>query len=125
MNNILKLCLVIALCAALLMMAGCAKKQTEGNDSTQQTTQATTEGNGSEDEVDQTVTQNPEGDPFDATTEGTEPSGNTGNDGNGGNSGGNGGDTVQTETTEPPVGIDEDTQPTEDDFNIDFGDLLG
>lgn len=130
MNNILKLCLVIVLCGALLMMVGCAKEQTGDNDSTQQTTQGTTEGNGSEDEVDQEVTKNPEGDPFDATTEGTEPNSNTGNGGNGGNSGnggngGNGSDKTPTETTEPPVGIDEDTKPTEDDFNVNFGDLLG
>lgn len=102
MNNILKIFLVIVLCAGLLMMVGCAGKG-DSNETRPDTTQGTGEqtGNGGEGEVEQDGTKNPEGDPFD-TTQSSEGE----------------------ENDEPPVGIEEDDQKeTEDDFVVDFGDL--
>lgn len=99
MNKLLKILLVVAVCAAMLMMFGC-KNETAGNGN--ETPGASNQGDQNENVGGDTT--NPEGDPFDATGDNT-------------------GDSVPTE---PPVGIEDPTQSTEeDDFEINFGDLTG
>lgn len=101
MNKLFKIFMVIAVCAALLVMVGCNKQDdTTGGAGSNQSTGSSdaSEGTGGAEQQD---TQNPEGDPHD----GTLPTG-------------------QSKATEPPVGIEDPTEDTqEDDFNVDFGDL--
>ena len=105
MNKLMKILLVTVMCASLLMLFGCKNEPATGvNGGETQETQNQTELTQGHD-VDNDVTQNPEGDPFDATTDA---------------------DNDATASQDPPVGIEDPTQSTEeDDFEIDFGDLTG
>lgn len=105
MNKLMKILLVTVMCASLLMLFGC-------NNNTADPTGGETQGTQNQGtqpqagDADTDVTQNPEGDPFDATTDA---------------------DNDATASQVPPVGIEDPTDPTEaeDDFEIDFGDLTG
>lgn len=102
MNKLFKIFMVIAVCAALLVMVGCNKQDdTTGGTGSNQSTGSSDASEGTGGGAEQQDTQNPEGDPHD----GTLPTG-------------------QSKATEPPVGIEDPTEDTqEDDFNVDFGDL--
>ncbi len=169
MRNIVKLILILALCASLLAMVGCNKKEpAPTNGTTEGTTTVPEETTG--ESQDGTTTEKPvnivedplnngEGDPLDAMggtpTEDGKPSidielgGSTGNAGGnsggstggnqggstggnqGGNSGGNSGNSQggNSGTTTPTEGNDNNqggsTDTTDDDFSINFGDLIG
>ena len=105
MNKLFKILMVIAVCAALLVMVGCNNQDdVTGGEGTNQAAgnNDATQGNG---QVNQDVTENPEGDPFDST----DPEG---------------GSSAESKATEPPVGIEDPTASTEeDDFEINFDDL--
>lgn len=105
MNKLVKILLITVMCASLLMLFGCKNEPATGvNGGETQGTQNQTELTQGDD-VDNDVTQNPEGDPG--------LSGNTG-------------DSQDKGPTEPPIGIEDPTQSTEeDDFEVDFGDLTG
>jgi len=108
MKNVLKLCLILALCLSVLLVAGCKSEEKKTDEPTKNPeTTGTTEDGG---ETKGNENQNPEGDPFD-TDVGAED------------------DPVEgPDPTEPPVGIDDNQGGEEDDFDfeIDFGeDLAG
>ena len=106
MNKLFKILMVVAVCAALLVMVGCGKQDNvTGGEGTNQAAGNNDATEGTKGEDKQNVTENPEGDPFDST------------DPEGGNS-------AESKATEPPVGIEDPTESTEeDDFEIDFDDL--
>ena len=112
MKNVLKLCLILALCLSVLLVAGCKseEKKTDEPAKNPETTGTTENGGAQGDETTGDVEKNPEGDPFD-TDVGAED------------------DPVEgPDPTEPPVGIDDNQGGEEDDFDfeIDFGeDLAG
>ena len=115
MKNILKVCLILTLCASLLMVVGCKKKADENVTTPSGTQPATTApqggnqgganpgGNGDAQPTEPKAPENPEGDPFD----GTEPTGPV----------------VGVEIPDPSEG-GSGVEPT-DDIEVDFDDLIG
>lgn len=120
MKNVLKLCLLMAMCVSLLLVVGCAKKDVEGT--TEAKTETTEAKTGADDSiVELPIDINPEGNPTDAgLDEGVELGGDADST-----------EAEGTENTEDKTQIDveavededQDTQPTENDFEIDFGEL--
>ena len=140
MENMLKIVLVMGLCLGLLTLAGCGK--TAQQPATGETTTIPAE-NGETGEIEQASTtekpvnlvedplNNGEGDPLDAIggseelapTIGVEvDGGNSGDTGNNGNTGNNG-DTGNT--SDNPGNAGGTTEESGDDFEVDFGDLIG
>ena len=132
MKNIMKLCLLLVMCASLLLVVGCAKKGTEDTagttgaaDVTEGTGEQQAESTAAQDEtgeadVDAPVGSNPEGDPFDAigdTDVGAEDESQ--------DEGGEDPQEPVIEPEEPAVDVDADEEDVEatDDFEVDFSDL--
>ena len=129
MKNLLKLCLLMAMCLSLLLVVGCAKKDVTGTTEGQTAaTDVNTEATGGE--VELPIESNPEGDPTNAVVDGgqeqtgKEDSVNTDNTDKNNDADNNTEPTGNTEDTKTAeVEISDDTQPGENDFEIDFGDL--
>ena len=105
----LKMMLVLILCLSMLMAVGCSKakddKKTNEPKGTEPVGSEGTEGTQPSGFV------NPEGDPFEDTDVAEDP---------------DAGEGEPDPTTEPPVGVIEDSQDEEEtDIDLDFGDLLG
>lgn len=130
MRNMLKLILIFVLCAGLLVLAGCGKNADQSaNGETTTTPSENVDPTGTEEPTTEkpvNIVEDPlsngEGDPLDALggSDNTEPTIDVEID-DGGNTGGDNGDTGNNDSN--PGGTTE--KESEDDFEIDFGDLIG